>query len=335
MSTPTTLTSSQRGALYGMFIGDALAMPVHWYYDTLALQRDYGTVTDYLPPQNPHPDSILWRSSYYPPNKNGDILHDQAQFWGQKGIHYHQFLKAGENTLNLKICRELLLYLYDAEAYHPEDWLEKMIAFLLSPTSHSDTYVEEYLRVFFTNYANGRSPQKCAREDEKHIGGYCHMLPLLLILAEQPESARSTALKHLALTHGGHHMRSWGEVIADTLLTTLRGEPLDIALRQACRNSSLDIDIEQLSALQQYPDTTVIGHHFSSACYIEHAVPATIYLALKYVSTPEDGLIANTMCGGDNAGRGSLLGALLGAANGFECWPQRWLEGLHMPPPEL
>jgi ADP-ribosyl-[dinitrogen reductase] hydrolase len=25
--------SRQKGEIFGMFIGDALAMPVHWYYD--------------------------------------------------------------------------------------------------------------------------------------------------------------------------------------------------------------------------------------------------------------------------------------------------------------
>jgi ADP-ribosylglycohydrolase len=37
-----------RGALYGLCIGDALAMPVHWYYNRQALMQDYGRVTDYL-----------------------------------------------------------------------------------------------------------------------------------------------------------------------------------------------------------------------------------------------------------------------------------------------
>ena len=69
-----------KGALYGMFIADALAMPVHWYYDREALKRDYGRVTGYLKPENPHPDSILWRSSYSPQNQTADILHDQARF---------------------------------------------------------------------------------------------------------------------------------------------------------------------------------------------------------------------------------------------------------------
>ena len=39
-----------RGVLWGMFVGDALAMPVHWYYDVAALQRDFGVVRDFQPP---------------------------------------------------------------------------------------------------------------------------------------------------------------------------------------------------------------------------------------------------------------------------------------------
>jgi hypothetical protein len=30
-----------------MFVGDALAMPVHWCYDVAALHRDFGTIRDY------------------------------------------------------------------------------------------------------------------------------------------------------------------------------------------------------------------------------------------------------------------------------------------------
>jgi len=306
---PTALSQADRltGMLYGMFIGDALAMPVHWYYNTIALQLDYGKVSDYLQPKNPHPDSILWRSSYTPPNSKGDILHDQAQFWGQKGIHYHQFLKAGENTLNLKLVREILLYLTETNEYNAKEWLDKMIAYLLAPSSHRDTYVEEYLRVFFTNYANDRPTEECGREDENHIGGFCLMLPLLVKFAYQTEHAQDIALQHLALTHGGQRMNIWGKMIAETLLLILNGVPLAKALEQASNNSPLDLNIEQLIGLQDYPDTTVVGKHYSSACYVDHAVPATLYFALKYESSPEDGLIANTICGGDNAGRGAVL----------------------------
>jgi hypothetical protein len=37
------------GALWGLFIGDALSMPVHWYYDREALSED----ALHLPAKNP------------------------------------------------------------------------------------------------------------------------------------------------------------------------------------------------------------------------------------------------------------------------------------------
>ena len=70
------------GSLTGLFIGDALAMPAHWYYQRAALRRDYGRIDGYQAPRNPHPDSILWRSQYTPSNRRGEILHEQAAYWG-------------------------------------------------------------------------------------------------------------------------------------------------------------------------------------------------------------------------------------------------------------
>jgi ADP-ribosylglycohydrolase len=76
----------------------------------------------------------------------------------------------------------------------------------------------------------------------------------------------------------------------------------------------------------------VIGPRLSTACYVEDSVPAVVYLALKYHDDPEQALIVNTNLGGDNAARGSVLGALLGASCGIERFPRRWFEGLIDPP---
>ena len=46
-----------RGALWGMFVGDSLAMPAHWYYDVTALHHDFGVLSDYQAPKNYHPNS--------------------------------------------------------------------------------------------------------------------------------------------------------------------------------------------------------------------------------------------------------------------------------------
>ncbi|HEY0339749.1 MAG TPA: ADP-ribosylglycohydrolase family protein, partial [Steroidobacteraceae bacterium] len=114
---------NQPDAFLGALAADAVAMPVHWYYDRAALTRDYGTITGYAAPRNPHPDSILYRSSYEAPNAKGEILHDQAVYWGQRGIHYHQFLRPGENTLNFQLARLLYKQLYAAGRYDVNKWL--------------------------------------------------------------------------------------------------------------------------------------------------------------------------------------------------------------------
>lgn len=318
-----------------MFIGDALAMPVHWYYDIEALQRDYGEVSNYLQPRNPHPDSILWRSRYTVPPGGLDILHEQAEYYGKRGVHYHQFLQAGENTLNMKIARELLLHLQKNRCYVAESWLERMVDFLTIPGNHNDTYVEEYLRYFITACSENRPLMDCGRKDEKHIGGFSLMLPLIIIFSQNPDKAKHLALNHLALTHGGQTMHSWGEVISSILLGIIHGKTLKDSVAGAAEKSRHAIDISLFESFADYPDITVVTRHFSSACYVDYAVPATIHLALKYQHSPEKGLIANTMCGGDNVGRGAVLGALLGASNGMGGWPPRWINGLVQPPPDI
>ena len=329
-----SIYSKTCGTLYGLCIGDALAMPVHWYYNREALQKDYGLVTDYMPPRNPHPDSILWRSSYRAPNAKGEILHDQARYWGQRGIHYHQFLKAGENTLNVKICRLLIESINQNSTYHAGDFLSRYIAFMTTPGNHQDTYIEECHRGFFTNYARGLPPQKCGVE-EKHIGGLVGLVPIVVSYSNRPDKAREAALTHLALTHPGRKMETAGKLFVDLLLKVLKGIPLDAAiLENLDSQNNLFLGYPFLKWLKD-PDEAVIGPRFSSACYVEDAVPAVIYLALKYHDDPETALIVNTNLGGDNAARGSVLGAMLGAAHGVEKFPDRWVEGLLAPPPDL
>jgi ADP-ribosylglycohydrolase len=57
--------------------------------------------------------------------------------------------------------------------------------------------------------------------------------------------------------------------------------------------------------------------------------PALLHYAYKYADNPEAALLASTNAGGENVARGSLLGALLGAAHGATAFPQRFVNGLH------
>lgn len=324
--------SKVQAALYGLFIGDALAMPVHWYYDRQALLRDYGRVSDFMAPRPEHPDSILWRSNYNAPNPKGEILHDQAQYWGRPDVHYHQFLKAGENTLNIKLARLLMDSISHLDAYRARDYLQRYIHFMTTPGMHRDTYIEECHRNFFKNHALGRSPEKCGRP-EKHVGGLGGMVPILVHYRWRPHRAREAAHEHLALTHPGDRMRIAADLFSDLLLQVLGGVSLRQAILAAIDSQSNPLMGHPFRKWLKLPDDEVVGRFLSTACYVEQAVPAVIYLALKYHADPEEMLIVNTMLGGDNAGRGALLGALAGAAGGMAAFPSRWIWGLAEPPP--
>jgi ADP-ribosylglycohydrolase len=318
----------------GLCIADALAMPVHWYYDRRAMERDYGYVTDYVAPKNPHPDSILWRSSYRPINDKGDILHDQARYWGKRGIHYHQFLEAGENTLNLKLCRLLIQSMNEQERYDANDYLRRYIFFMTTPNQHQDTYVEECHRGFFMNYAKGMHPRQCGVE-EMHIGGLAGLFPILVSYRDDPEKAHGYALEHLSLTHRGARMVSAASLIIRIFQEVILGDPLKDILEQEIKNQASSFVAYPFLKWLDKPDEWVVGRQFSTACYVEDSVPAVLYLALKYHQDTEKALIINTNLGGDNAYRGAVLGALLGAANGIEAIPERWVQGLKQPPPDL
>lgn len=305
-------------AYHGSLAADALAMPVHWYYDTVALRRDYGTVDRFMEPKNPHSGSILWRSEYHALNEKGDILRDQAQYWGKRGIHYHQFLKAGENTLNYRLARELFAFVKECGGYAPDAWLERYISRMLEPGWHCDTYVEEYHRAFFTRYAQGKKPRKCGISDE-HIGGLA-TVPALCAALEgmQLSELRITVKEHVSLTHAHANVLR----AADTLVRLLwrMGEGMEV--HEAIRLEAGDwISGKKSDSWLHQPDEHVIGSRFSPACYIADAMPASLYLVWKYHRDFSAGIIANAMVGGDSCHRGAVVGSILGASCGV---PERF-----------
>ena len=313
------------GLIWGTFIGDAHAMPVHWYYDRAALHRDYGVVRDYVAPRNPHPDSILWRSEYTPLNERGDILHEQAQYWGQRGLHYHQFLRAGENTLNLQLGRVLLDSLRALGRYDAEDYLQRYLDFMLTPGRHRDTYVEECHRKFFTAYARGTKPRKCGGSDI-HIGGLAHVGVLCAFCGGDVEATRVIAREHVQLTHRAPEVLKAADALVHILGAVVTGG----ALREAIFTHGSDwLSPRTAQQWSREPDEVVIGQRVSPACYIADAFPASLYLAWKYAEDFEAGIIANTNLGGDNCHRGAVLGALLGAAAGMSRIPAKFCKGLH------
>ncbi|GDX94358.1 hypothetical protein LBMAG47_00210 [Planctomycetia bacterium] len=328
-------------AFLGSLVADAVAMPVHWYYDTAALDRDYSHLADpavpptYLAPRSPHPDSILWRSSYTPPTPEADILREQAQYWGRRGIHYHQFLAAGDNTLNYRLAVELFALLRRDREYDPERWLERYVAFMTEPGRHRDTYVEEYHRHFFTNLGSGRKPISCGVRDV-HIGGLATVPAIVAGLGPRHPDIRRIVRLHVSLTHRDDDVLAAADALARILVRLTRPDrpdgPRDLretiieeAGDWASAAKLADWDRRAGRGPATCPDRAVVGTVLSPACYIDDAFPAALYLAARHAGDFAAGIRANALCGGDNCHRAAVVGSLLAAVSPV---PDRLLEGL-------
>jgi ADP-ribosyl-[dinitrogen reductase] hydrolase len=314
--------AKKRNCLLGAFLGDALAMPVQWYYDWANLVRDYGRVVDLVAPKNPHADSILWRSSYTAPNPKGEILHEQAAYWGRRGIHYHQFLQAGENTLNMQLALELLSMLRAHGNYDMAEYLKRYIDFMTTPGRHRDTYIEECHRNFFTKYARGKKPEDCGG-DNIHIGGLAHVPIRSVWYAEDGLAALESVPEHVRVTHRGELVETAARDLTKMLIAILNGSGVRESIEKLGNGW---VGRRKLEAWAAKPDEEVIRSILSPACYLKDAFPAALFLAWKYSNNLESALIANTNLGGDNCHRGIVVGALVGA--GGAAVPEHWSKNL-------
>ena len=346
MSANAVLTRADRlrGALWGMFVGDALAMPVHWYYNIAALQRDFGVIRDYHPPKAEHPSSIMALANTGKAGRgtqDGNVVGDvillgKKHHWGQAKRHYHQGMQAGDNTLNL-LCARVLLRSLNANGRHdPADFLRDYVSFMTTPDRHNDTYAESYHRDFFANFARGLPPERCAGaegHDTASIGGLVGLPPVIFAAMRAGEASEviAAAMAQLRLTHLSAKLERFALEFCDVLIHLLSDPSPQLAPLACAAAKRLGFPAEAVIERVRRngaPDHEVIGKLLSSACYIDQSFPAALYLAARYPEDFEAALIANTNLGGDNCHRGAVLGAILGAALGVDAIPERWRQGL-------
>jgi len=321
-----------------MFVADALAMPVHWYYNRRDIERDFpGGVKRMEDAPNFHPSSIMslhstthggrYAKHYSEPKRQivGDvILKGKGQYWGQQNIHYHHQMKAGENTLNAHCARVLIRSMITSGGqYDKSCFLDAYIDFMTTDVpKHSDTYAESYHRGFFANYVSGKAKDKCGAltHDTPSVGGLVTIAPIAIV-----ESLRGVALdnvqsicrEHLYLTHPDQGLAKicddYVELIVALLMREENVRPKDILA--AISQKSVFINLENLVSKARN-DFDVVGSQFSTACYISESWPSLLFLTYKYIDQPSEALIVNTNLGGDNVHRGIVMGIILGLASG-------------------
>lgn len=337
-------------------------MPVHWMYSLSQLKRDYGVITEYRAPLQRFEGSIMSLSNTGGGGRGSDsgeivgsvILHGKKKYWVRQGnFHYHCELHAGENTLEAQLARLLMRATSSAAsadataASVPSLFLRDYVTFMTTPGSHNDTYASTCHRMFFANFVRRVPPEQCADNDGHNTDAIDALTLVIPIVVRYTTTA--TATVPAATTEEGQGQGQGGMAVEDicalanaVIALTRKSTKIKVYANAYVRLLHAVLRGADLRAAVEATGKELYGEAYSVArrsqesagdpmvaCYIESSFPALLHFAYKYADNVGAAVLANANAGGENVARGSLLGALLGAAHGLPGFPAWSLELYH------
>ncbi len=312
-----------------MLIGDALAVPSHGYTNPTWIDRDYGTISGYVPLKEPHPTCEMARIRYAVIEGKNNILHHRGVLWKRGGTHYHHGLDSGENTLPVSIALQLAESLRENDGvYSSEDFLKRYLTLMLSPDGHRDTYIPAAHRSFFENLGRGFPPERCATDDA-HIAGLVELSPILFALCGAVPEVNRCIRRHLKLLHPSATIIHGADLTAEMLVLLFSGNSLEKTIYEKLGHAYHPFFAYPFrSWIAKQSDEFVAGRCLGAGALIDDAMPLALFLALKYAGNFKMALQANAALGGDSCNRGAIVGMLMGAQCGCEGIPDNLANGL-------
>jgi ADP-ribosylglycohydrolase len=276
------------------FAADALALGVHWIYDTRQIDQKFGRVVDFLKPSHP---------TYHPTKQQGDLTH------------------YGDQTLLL------LRSVAEGDGFNADRFGRAWRNFFKTYTG----YVDGASRQTLENLEKGLSPLQ-AGSASQDLAGAARLAPLVYCYRNDRVSLLESIRQQTAITHNHAEVSAAGEFFGRTAWLVLHGQRPAEAMTLASDEMDPRDPIAgwvQAGLDSAGEDSRTAIHRFGQMCAVATALPATVHLIAKYEDHLEEGLIENVMAGGDSAARGLLTGLVLGAHAGPAALPQRWREALN------
>jgi len=337
----TTFHDRAAGAIMGAFIGDALALGPHWYYDLEELRRDYGDwITDYTDP---------------------------------KPGRYHAGLKAGQLSQAGFILKMTLRSLVECGRYDEADFCRRMDEELLpfldgTPVKGPGGYTSQSIREVWRRRVLQKLPWG-------QIGGHAddteaieRTLALAVRYALDPERLAAAITSNTILTQNdativsmtvaygavlgmlvqGHALNQhlsgklmrlvtrgelpFHHVTSDNLQPPRPGDP-DPPRAGLFASPDALLTPSYMAAAAVDPDIRIepawkVSIVYGMPCAIYHQLPAAYYLAARFHDDFESALLHAVNGGGQNQARATLAGALVGAQVGLSRIPRRFIDGL-------
>jgi len=336
-----SLQDRATGALMGAFIGDALALGPHWYYDLDELHADYGD----------------WISDYTAP----------------KAGRYHSGMKAGQPSQAGVLLRLTLQSLVERGAYDEADFCRRLDEDFFplidgTPMSGPGGYTSQSIREAWRLRVEQRRPWGQTGGNADTTEAAERTLAIAVRYALQPKQLAAAVTGNTVLTQTdgtvvamtvafgavlgmlveGNHLD--GELTGKMMERVKKGElpfhtvtsgklqaprPGEAEKPTAGRFPSPDALLSQSSIALAAIDPGIriepawkASLVYGMPCAVYHQFPAAYYLAARFSDDFESAVLNAVNGGGQNQARAILTGALAGAQTGLSGIPQRFLDGL-------
>jgi ADP-ribosylglycohydrolase len=324
------------GSIVGAFIGDALGLGPHWYYDLKELRRDFGA----------------WIDGYTAP---------------KPGARYHAGMKAGELSQSGLIMLMLLRSLAEKGGYDEVDFTRRLDEELL-PRLNGDAFSGPG---GYTNHSIRQLWQQrvCEGREWNDIDGNAdtsEAAERVAIIAARyaldPAAAAQHAFDHCRLAQRDSLVAQQSVAFACVIAAFIRGEAFDSQISDklmelvssgavpfvaqssiaAARSDRQSFGFASPDALllpswiaeaAQDPGTRIeppwkVSVVYGMSCAINFVLPGAYYLAARFPHDFESAVLHAVNGGGQNMSRACLAGALVGAQAGLSAIPRRFIDGL-------
>lgn len=330
-----------QGAILGAFIGDALGLGPHWYYDLSELQADYSNwITDYTDP---------------------------------KPGRYHDGLKAGQLSQSGYILTMMIRSLNDCGGYDESDFCKRMDEELFpqldgTPMNGPGLYTSQSIReVWRQRTIRGIDWQETGSNADT-TEAIERTLAIGIRYATRPKELAAAITNNTVLTQTDDTVVSMTVAFGAVLSMLVQGHPFDTSLStklmKLVKNGALPFHAVTSDNLQPpkpgdpdppkagrfaSPDALLTPSYMAAAaidpdikidpawkvslvygmpCAIYHQLPAAYYLAARFSDDFESAVLHAVNGGGQNQARAILTGSLVGAQVGLSQIPQRFIHGL-------
>ena len=330
------------GALLGAFIGDAIGLGPHWYYDLDEQHRDYGTwITDYTAPK---PD------------------------------RYHGGLKAGDSSQAGLILKLTIESLVSRSGYDEADFCRRVEEDLFpkldgTPSHGPGGYTSHSIRNAWRKRVVEKRSWSESAGNADTTEAIERALAIAIIYANAPKKLVEYVESNATLTQSDETVLALtiafclvlgrvvtGErfdarigdrlvqMVEDGILpfhTTSRSKPQPRAPGDARRPLAGQFSSPDALFLPRWmaataDDPTIkiepawrVSTVYGMPCAIYNLLPTVYYLAARFRQDFESAILHAVNGGGHNQARAMLTGSLVGAQVGLSGIPTRFLEGLN------